>query len=196
MHATSRWVWQHLCGSGRLRAGDILKQPEQADVLQRIARDGASAFYEGPVAEAIAKTVSQFGGNLTTSDLAGYRTSTTPPLQSTVVFNRYTLLSMPPPSSGGIAMQQMLRMIDRRLGDVPDPSPGNPAWVQLVSESMKHAFADRARHMGDPDRVAVPVDQMLAADRIAEIRRSILPSRKCPAVWLFRPEVSGCWVWA
>lgn len=173
LQATSRWVWEHLCDSGRLELGDILKQPEQAGVLQRIAQDGADAFYRGPVAEAIARTVSDFGGNLSTSDLAGYRTITTPALQSTVVFDRYTLLSMPPPSSGGIAMQQMLRMIDRRLQDVPDPSPGNPAWVQLVSESMKHAFADRATHLADGTFHPVPVEQLLDADYLNDRADSI-----------------------
>lgn len=177
LHEVSQWVWDHLCGDGDLRIGDVLVQPEQADVLGRIADHGAAAFYEGPVADAIVRTVSRSGGDLTKADLSGYRTSTTDPLRSTVVFDRYTLLSMPPPSSGGIAMQQMMRMIDMRLDDVPNPSPTNPAWVQLVVECMKHAFADRATHLADGTFHPVPVDRLLAAEYLSERARSIDLSR-------------------
>ncbi len=169
----SQWVWDHLCGGGDLRIGDVLVQPGQADVLGRIADHGAAAFYEGPVADAIVRAVSTSGGDLTRADLSGYRTSTTDALRSTVVFDRYTLLSMPPPSSGGIAMQQMMRMIDMRLDDVPNPSPTNPAWVQLVVECMKHAFADRATHLADGTFHPVPVDRLLASEYLAERAGSI-----------------------
>ena len=161
LEPVSQWVWDHLCGGGTLVLGDVVRQPEQADVLDRIARDGAAAFYEGPVAEAIVGTIAAHGGDMTLSDLRAYAPATVAALRSPLVFDRYTLLSMPPPSSGGIAMQQMLRMIDRRLDDVPDPSLDNPRWVQLVTETMKHAFADRATHLADGTFHPVPVDRLL-----------------------------------
>ncbi|MAA53204.1 MAG: gamma-glutamyltransferase [Phycisphaerae bacterium] len=161
LEPVSQWVWDHLCGGGSLVLGDVVRQPGQADVLDRIARDGAAAFYEGPVAEAIVATIAAHGGDMTRSDLRAYAPATVPALRSPLVFDRYTLLSMPPPSSGGIAMQQMLRMIDRRLVDVPNPSLHDPRWVQLVTETMKHAFADRATHLADGTFQPVPVDRLL-----------------------------------
>ena len=158
----SQWVWDHLCGGGTIAVGDIVRQPGQAEVLRRIARSGAAAFYEGPVAEAIVDTIAAHGGDMSLDDLRGYAPVTAAALRSPLVFDRFTLLSMPPPSSGGIAMQQMLRMIDHRLGEVSDPSLDNPRWVHLVTETMKHAFADRATHLADGTFQPVPVERLLS----------------------------------
>ena len=161
LHAASEWVWQNLCGGGTLQAGEIVRQPAQADLLQRIAAEGPDAFYKGDVADSIVRTVQAFGGVLTTRDLEDYRVRKTPPLRSEVVLKKYTMLSMPPPSSGGIAMQAMLGIIDRRIDDVPALDPRSPRWIHLVVEAMRHAFADRARYMADGTQVTVPVNQML-----------------------------------
>ena len=161
LHSASQWVWTNLCGSGQLELGTVIKQPEQARLLRKIAASGPSAFYEGEVAKDIVETARRHGGVMTSEDLTSYRVDETPPLKSDVVLGRYHLLSMPPPSSGGIAMQAMLGIIDRRVDDVEDLRPESPQWIHLVVESMRHAFADRARYMADGTQVSVPVDAML-----------------------------------
>ena len=173
LHAASRWVWVNLCGSGSLELGTIIKQPEQARLLRKIAASGPSAFYEGQVAEAIVETARRHGGVMSSEDLASYRVDEQVPLKSEVIFDRYRLLSMPPPSSGGIAMQAMLGIIDHRVHDVEDLRPESPQWIHLVVESMRHAFADRARYMADGAQVSVPVERMLDPARMREVSESI-----------------------
>ncbi|MEE2907853.1 MAG: gamma-glutamyltransferase [Planctomycetota bacterium] len=173
LHDASEWVWVNLCGSGGLREGDIVQQPAQARLLRRIAAEGPSAFYQGAVAESIAQVASQFGGVITKADLAGYQVRQTAPLRSQVVLDRYELLSMPPPSSGGIAMQAILGIIDRRIDDVPDLRPESPRWIHLVVEAMRYAFADRARHMADGTQVSVPVEAMVSPERLDVAAESI-----------------------
>ncbi|MBG84057.1 MAG: gamma-glutamyltransferase [Phycisphaerae bacterium] len=173
LHSASQWVWANLCGSGQLELGTVIKQPEQARLLRRIAASGPSAFYEGEVADAIVETAGRHGGVMTREDLASYRVDEKPPLKSEVVLDRYQLLSMPPPSSGGIAMQAMLGIIDHRVDDVENLRPESPQWIHLVVESMRHAFADRARYMADGKQVSVPVERMLDPARIREVSESI-----------------------
>jgi len=169
----SRWLWEHLCLDGRIRVGDILRQPEQAAALRLIARDGAAAFYGGPIGKAIASTVRRHGGAMTAGDVAGYVVNVDRPLASNEVLGNYTMLSMPPPSSGGIAMQQMLRIIDARISEVPMLAPRSPGYIHLITEAMKHAFADRATHLADGQQVAVPMDRLLDRDYLLDRARSI-----------------------
>ena len=163
----SQWVWEHLCGGGAMQVGDVLYQPEQARALELIARDGAAAFYGGPIGDSIADTIREHGGIMTAADVADYRTRLQMPLTVRGVLDGCTMLSMPPPSSGGIAMQQMLRFIDAHLSSVRPLSPDNPDYVHLVAEAMKHAFADRATHLADGEQVPVPVDRLLDAGYLA-----------------------------
>jgi gamma-glutamyltranspeptidase/glutathione hydrolase len=119
---------------------------------------GPAGFYEGDVATDIAAATHEAGGVLTRSDLHRYAVSWPTPLRSAVVLDRYTMISMPPPSSGGIAMQQILGMLDRRMRDVD--APGSATWTHLLVEAMRDAFADRARFGADGTHVAVPVREM------------------------------------
>ena len=173
LQSASQWLWVNLCDSGELKRGDMIRQPAQGRLLRKIAKEGPSAFYEGEVADAIVKTVHLHGGVMTKKDLASYRVDEKKPLKSEVVLDRYQLLSMPPPSSGGIAMQAMLGIIDRRIDDLDDVSPESPRWIHLVVESMRHAFADRARYMADGTQVSVPVGAMLDPDRLQTVAESI-----------------------
>ena len=168
LQSISQWVWEHLCGSGAMRIGDVLRQPEQARALQLIARDGVDAFYGGPIGESIASTLESHGGIMTAADVADYRTRLQMPLTVRGVLDDCTMLSMPPPSSGGIAMQQMLRFIDAHLSKIQPLTPDNPDYVHLVTEAMKHAFADRATHLADGEQVPVPVDRLLDAGYLAK----------------------------
>jgi gamma-glutamyltranspeptidase/glutathione hydrolase len=126
-----------------------------------IGEDGATAFYEGRVASDIARTVQAAGGVLSRSDLHRYAADWAVPLLSDVVLERYTMVSMPPPSSGGVAMQQILGILDRRMEDLPGVTRESPAWWHLLVESMRSAFADRARFGADGTHVAVPVADMV-----------------------------------
>ena len=167
LESVSQWVWEHLCGSGALQVGDVIRQPEQARALALIAADGAAAFYGGPIGDSIVDTIRAHGGIMTTADVADYQTRLQMPLTVRGVLDGCTMLSMPPPSSGGIAMQQMLRFIDAHLSSVRPLSPDNPDYVHLVAEAMKHAFADRATHLADGEQVPVPVDRLLDVGYLA-----------------------------
>lgn len=161
LETVSQWIWEHLCSEGRLKLGDVVRQPEQAKALRLIAKQGADAFYTGPIGKSIAATVQLHGGAMTAEDLAEYRTRLQMPLEVRGVLGGHTMLSMPPPSSGGIAMQQMLRFITTHLNTVHPLAPDNPDYVHLVVEAMKHAFADRATHLADGEQVPVPMDRLL-----------------------------------
>ena len=161
LQSLSQWIWEHLCDEGRLKLGDIIRQPEQASALRLIAQQGAEAFYGGPIGRSIAATVQSHGGAMTPDDLTDYRTRLQMPLAVDDVLGGYTMLSMPPPSSGGIAMQQMLRFINAHLNEIQPLTPDNPDYVHLVAEAMKHAFADRATHLADGEQVPVPIDRLL-----------------------------------
>ncbi len=173
LHSASQWLWVNLCDAGELELGDMIRQPAQGRLLRKIAKEGPSAFYQGEVADAIVKTIHRHGGVMTTKDLASYRVDETEPLKSEVVLDRYQLLSMPPPSSGGIAMQAMLGIIDRRIDDLNEVGAESAQWIHLVVESMRHAFADRARYMADGTQVTVPVGAMLDPDRLQAVAESI-----------------------
>ncbi|MCH2136646.1 MAG: gamma-glutamyltransferase [Phycisphaerales bacterium] len=169
----SEWIWKHLCGSGTLQPGDVVRQPEQARLLRRIAGRGADFFYTGEVARDIALAAQAAGGVMQIEDIEGYSTQDLAPLVADEIFGRYRLLTMPPPSSGGVAEIQVLRMLWRRWGDLHDPGPDDPAYLHLLASAMQQAFADRARWLADGTFAPVPVSHLLsdahvqaAADRI------------------------------
>ncbi|MCC6678722.1 MAG: gamma-glutamyltransferase [Phycisphaerales bacterium] len=164
------FLWDRLLRRGKVAAGDVIRLPEQADVLMLIAEKGAAAFYEGPVAEAIVEAVRGDGGEMTADDLRGYKVEELRPLE--IGFRGRRILSMPPPSSGGIAVAHILGLIDRRAADLKDMRPGTGPYLHLVAEATKHAFADRARWLGDTAYAAVPVERLLsgpALDRQAAL---------------------------
>ncbi|MCP4758956.1 MAG: gamma-glutamyltransferase [Planctomycetes bacterium] len=179
LQTASQWVWTHLCGEGDLQRGDIVRQPEQAALLTLIASEGPNAFYAGPVATDIAAAAAAFGGVLSRGDLHRYAVSWAIPLESAVVLGKYQLLSMPPPSSGGIAMQQILGMLDRRMQDVGEA--GTVRWHHLLVEAMRSAFADRARFGADGEHVAVPVREMTHPTHIDAAAKSIPLDRARPS---------------
>ncbi len=147
------------------KAGDTLKLPELAKVLFQIAEQGAQAFYQGP----IARQLCQFTG-WKTEDLAAYRPKFRIPVQGR--FRDYKLISMPPPSSGGIGLVQILEMLEPWLAKHPEYKPGIPAWTHLLVEAERRFYADRSRWLGDPDFYQVPqaglLDSTYAAARFKD----------------------------
>ncbi|MCZ6573868.1 MAG: gamma-glutamyltransferase [Planctomycetota bacterium] len=147
--------------AGRVPAvGERFKQPQLARTLRSIAAEGAAGFYRGRVALEIEKISNRYGGRIRRSDLAGYRARERAPVRGT--YRGYEILSMPPPSSGGVILLQMLSMLRRHpLGDLSEPE----RW-HLFIEVARRAFADRSYWFGDPDFVSVPVAALLDPDYI------------------------------
>lgn len=150
-----RYVYDtHLRGGRLPTVGDRLVQPKLARLLQAIAQDGPDFFYRGPLAKAIAREMTQHGGIITENDLAAYKVRMREPVTST--YRDYEVIGMPPPSSGGVALAEILNILEAMdYRSIATRGPGLAVHYQV--EAMKHAFADRARWLGDSDFTPVPV---------------------------------------
>ncbi|MBI5595664.1 MAG: gamma-glutamyltransferase [Elusimicrobia bacterium] len=158
--------------------GDILRQPELAASLRRIAEKGAEDFFSGPFTEGVlAAAGPEAGGPMAREDLESYEAVPREPLAAR--FRGASVIGAPPPSSGGACLAEMLAVLD---GFSPR-ALRRPAGAHLVVEAMKHAFADRARLLGDPDahpEVEENVKAMLAPRRVKELRRGLGTARTLP----------------
>ncbi|HRQ74990.1 MAG TPA: gamma-glutamyltransferase [Phycisphaerales bacterium] len=176
----SQPIWETFCLNGTAQVGDLIRQPAKARTLQLVAEHGADVFYRGEIAEAIARTVQSppdgRAGALTLNDLSAYAVIRSTPLRGS--FYEYELLAMPPPSSGGIAMIQILGIMERVLRAEPTLLFHNsPAYVHLLAEAMKHAFADRAEHLADAAFVNVPIDRLIDPAYLDDLASRIDPAR-------------------
>jgi gamma-glutamyltranspeptidase / glutathione hydrolase len=140
-------VAQFSRGGEPYEMGDLLKQPDLARTLQRIADKGPDGFYRGETAELIEKEMKRGGGLVTRADLAAYEPRLRVPLRGS--YRGHEVLAMPPISSGGTALLQMLNVLEGY--DLKQRGFGSAATVHLVAEAMRRAFADRARYLGDPE---------------------------------------------
>lgn len=147
------------------RAGDLWQQPELAATLQRIADQGRDGFYKGETADLIVAEMQRNGGLITHADLEAYTPVWREPLQGS--YRGYQVWSMPPPSSGGVLLLQMLNMLETY--DLKASGYGSAATVHLMIEAQRRAYADRAEFLGDPDFVEVPV-AMLTSKHYAQQR--------------------------
>ncbi|MCB9744845.1 MAG: gamma-glutamyltransferase [Alphaproteobacteria bacterium] len=147
-----------------------------AKALRAFAQTAGEAFYTGSVAEDLVDAVQREQGVLTMADLAAYAPSDREVLKGS--YRGYTIYTMPPPSSGGAVLLQVLGVLEGF--DLASMGHNSSEHVHLLAEAMQHAFADRARLMGDPDFVEVPLDEMLSAARVEDVRRSIYPARTFP----------------
>jgi len=155
------------------KEGDVLKQPELAQTLSRISLQGAKEFYSGKTAQLIAADMKANNGLITLDDLKGYVAKERTPLIGT--YRGHEIITMPPPSSGGIVMLQVLNMLEGY--DIKGMGLNSSAKFHVLAEAMRRSFADRAEYMGDPDFSDVPVNKLIDK-KYAETRRStILPDR-------------------
>jgi gamma-glutamyltranspeptidase/glutathione hydrolase len=155
-------------------AGEILKQPDLARTLQRIAERGPAGFYEGETAELLEKEMKANGGLITRDDLKKYQARERVPVKGT--YRGLEVIGMPPPSSGGIAVIHMLNLLEGF--DLKANGYGAAQNVHLIAESMRRAFADRAQHLGDPDfNTTIPVAQLLSKDYASQVRKTINPNK-------------------
>ena len=143
-----------------LEAGDLFRQPDLAATLARIAEHGRAGFYEGPTADLIVAEMARGGGLIGHRDLTEYRSVWREPVRGT--YRGYQIVSMPPPSSGGALLIQMLNMLEPY--DLATLGRGSPAAVHLMIEAERRAYADRAEHMGDTDFYDVPLAMLMAKD--------------------------------
>lgn len=159
-----------LC-DGRVPAiGEKVRQPDMARTLERIGREGPDAFYRGEIARAIVDSVRKAGGVLTLEDLAQYKPAWREPIRSK--YRQFEVLLMPPPSSGGICIAETLNILENwPLARIHQRDAGLAA--HLTVEAIKHAFADRARYLGDADFVKVPVEKLTSEDYARELSRRI-----------------------
>ncbi len=169
---TYSFVWTELIGEGEIEAGARLRNPAKARALRLIAEEGAGAFYKGEIGERIVAAVQRDGGTLTMADLAAYEPVDREPLVGT--FSGRTVLTMPPPSSGGVATVQILGLLERyaggRLINLRELEHNSVAWMHALSEAFKHAFADRNAFLGDADHADVPWETLITEahlDRLA-----------------------------
>lgn len=160
-----------------LREGERLAQSDLAATLEAIGRDGARAFYEGPVAEKIVAAVREAGGRMTLDDMKAYRDVERAPLRG--VYRGHEVVSMPPPSAGGVHLIQLLNVLEGYpLGALGQNSA---QAIHLMAEAMKLAYADRAKYLGDPDHVAAPVAALMSRPYAARLRGLIDADRARPA---------------
>jgi gamma-glutamyltranspeptidase/glutathione hydrolase len=162
----------------KLAAGDTWRRPDLARTLAKL-RGGPDAFYKGEIAAEIVKAVRAAGGVLTADDLAAYTVTERTPLA--VDYRGLRVLSMPPPSSGGVALIETLGILAARYpsGRARDVR-GAAVDLHVLAEAFKHSFADRARFLGDPDFVAVDVAHLGAAAYHAELAKRIKPGAVLP----------------
>lgn len=153
---------------GFYEPGETLRQPQLAETLQKIADEGPDGFYKGPVAEAIAARVREGGGDMTADDLAAYEAKWRTPVSGT--YRGYEVVSMPPPSSGGVHLVEILNMLEPF--DLAASGSGSATTLHVMAEAMKRAYADRSEFLGDPDFVDIPVkgltSKTYAASRMAD----------------------------
>jgi gamma-glutamyltranspeptidase/glutathione hydrolase len=155
-------------------AGETFKQPDLAKTLERIAAQGPAGFYEGETALLIEKDMSANGGLITRDDLKNYKAVKRSPVRGT--YRGYEIIGMPPISSGGTALIQMLNILEGY--DLAKSGFRSADTIHLVSESMRRAYADRARYLGDPAfNPNIPVERLTSKDYAAQLRKTIDPKR-------------------
>ncbi len=156
------------------QAGETLKQPDLARTLRLIAGQGPAGFYQGSVAKSIESEMAAHGGLITQSDLKAYRARHRDPVSG--VYRGIQILSMPPPSSGGATLIQMLNVLEGC--DLSEMGFGTAATVHLMAETMRRGFAERARYLGDPDfNPALPIERLISKEHAEEMRQTIQPNR-------------------
>ncbi|USG61768.1 gamma-glutamyltransferase [Sneathiella marina] len=155
--------------------GTILKNPELADTLERIAQNGSKAFYHGKIATDIVTAVQsdlQNPGLLTEADLANYHAVMREPVCAD--YRENTVCGMGPPTSGGITVLQILKILEN--WDMSTTTPGSPEAIHLISQASALAFADRNKYLGDADYVDIPASEMLSETYISSQAKRVAPA--------------------
>ena len=166
-----------LPGGDPLREGSHWRNPDLAAVLRRIAEHGPAGFYQGETADLIVAEMQRGGGLITLEDLRQYSAEWREPI--TFDYRGHTVISMPPPSSGGITLALIAQVMQGL--DVPPDAWHSTVGVHFVAEAMRRAFADRNHFLGDPDFIEIPRELLLSNDYAARQRATIAPDRATPS---------------
>lgn len=178
--ADSRRIFQR--DGNFYKAGEVFRQPELARTLQRIAAD-PDDFYHGKMAQELVDDVKKGGGLLTLKDLAAYQVVERKPIVGT--FHDYTVISAPPPSSGGIVLLTALNILEGF--DLTKLKDRTPESLHLMVEAYRRAYMDRAQYLGDPDYNPIPVAELISKKYAAAWRESIAADRATASADLKRP---------
>ncbi|HEV3061287.1 MAG TPA: gamma-glutamyltransferase, partial [Vicinamibacterales bacterium] len=159
-------------------AGETLKQPDLARTLERIATQGPAGFYEGETAALVEKEMAAHGGLITRADLKSYAAVRRPVVKG--MYRGYDIISMPPPSSGGVGIIEMLNILEGY--DLKAMGFSSAAQIHVMAESMKRAYADRAKFLGDPDfNKDMPLVRLMSKPYASDLRKTINPERASKA---------------
>ncbi len=177
----SRALFQR--GGTFYRAGETFQQPELARTLERIATD-PDDFYHGKMAHELVDELKKGGALITLDDLAKYDVVERKPVIGT--FHNYTIVSAPPPSSGGVVLVSALNILEGY--DLSGYGDRSADWIHYATEAYRRAYMDRSDYLGDPDYNHIPVDELIAKKYAEAWRKSILPDKASPSADLKRPE--------
>jgi gamma-glutamyltranspeptidase/glutathione hydrolase len=160
-------------GGAEWTDGDRIILADLGKTLRAIAEGGADAFYKGPIADLIAADMNAHGGLISKDDLAAYEAKERTPIKGT--YRGFEIVSMPPPSSGGIALVEMLNILEQF--DLKSKGPLSAETIHLEVEAMRRAYLDRARHLGDPDFVDVPIARLTSKEYARTLAKGIDPQK-------------------
>ncbi|MDP9662874.1 gamma-glutamyltransferase [Pseudomonas fulva] len=158
---------------GSMKVGELFKQPEMAQTLERIADRGVSEFYQGKTADLLVAQMQSDKGLITKQDLKDYKAVWREPMA--VSWRGNVVYTAPPPSSGGVALAQLLGLKEDRAADFKGVTHNSAQYIHLLAEIEKRVFADRADYLGDPAFTKVPVDQLVAKDYLAKRAAQVNP---------------------
>jgi len=162
--------------------GDLLRQPQLAATLRRIALQGEAGFYQGPVADALVQLMADRGGLISAADLRAYRAQLVRPQQAS--FRGYQVLSMPPPG-GGLSLLQLLKLLEPL--DLEASGAGSALTAHRLAEAMNLVVRDRNQWLGDPRGLATPILDLLDPAYLDLLRRSLDPQRHRPSASIAAP---------
>lgn len=164
-------------GGAPFEPGELLIQKDLAETLRLISEKGPEGFYRGETAKKIAAFMKESGGLITEEDLAGYEPIIRKPVHGT--YRGYDIYSMPPPSSGGVHLVQMLNVLERF--PLSEYGHNTAAAINVMAEAMKFAFADRSEYLGDPDFTDVPAGKLTSKEYARSLAEKISPGKPAPA---------------
>ena len=174
-------------GGGDWHTGDTLVLTDLGRTLNAIATGGADVFYTGWIADSIAADMRRNGGLISRQDLAAYRAKERAPVRGR--YNGYDIVTMPPPSSGGIAMVEMLNILSHF--DIAEQGRWSPETLHLIIEAMRRAYLDRARYLGDPDFVRMPLTRLTSASYAAGLAAHIDRTKATSSVELGKDIITS-----
>lgn len=157
------------------KVGDLQKNPELANTLRILSQKGIKDFYTGSISKKIVDAMSKNGGIISALDLANYQPKIRKPLIGN--YRGYKIITMPPPSSGGIVLLETLNIMENYNIGWNSTGFASSEYVHLLTESMKHSFADRAEYLGDPDFVKIPLDKLTSKEHAKKLKAKIDPDK-------------------